>query len=214
MRVDDEPKKIRDELSRVLELHENIGSEFVTSKEYQDDREWWILGHFCILLEKSGCEFPVFATKSEQKTPPDFITFDHEKKLFNPIELTEVITPGRERTREYRNGKYNNEIENIESESIEVVPDPWSSFIKRLKDKFLKGYGRDSWLVIFHDMCYEEISSMGYWHSTLLANAKIWQEEGMINFTKFQGEKIFVVNNNCNACVTLFPKFDIIVPER
>ncbi|MFZ0389902.1 MAG: hypothetical protein WAN36_05540 [Calditrichia bacterium] len=204
-------KNIEHELSRVSVLNRKVGSEFIISKKYKDDREWWILGYLCILLRKAGVEFPHFAIKKNEKNPPDFITFDHYRKIFRPIEVSEVIAPCRKRTQEYRNTKVFRNLQEFEFENIVQIPNPWESLIERLNKKFLKKYGSNSWLVLYHNMSYSVISSSGYWHHTLLYNAKNWKNNGKVDFSNFEGEKVFVINNNCNSMVELFPNFEVVI---
>jgi len=144
---------IEDEFEKVTTLAEKIRGEFVISQRYKDEREWWILGHLIKLLKESNNPYPVYAKKTKPNDP-DFITFDLNKKQFKPIEILEVLTPNRKRGKEYLESA---KIAEPYIEEIKKVKNPWSSFVEKLNDKFLKIYQKDCWLIVYHNMNYGEI---------------------------------------------------------
>jgi hypothetical protein len=202
--------RIEEELERVQLLNKQIGVEFFTSQNYKDDREWWTLGHFAGLLQKSNNASPVYAIKTNPNDP-DFMTYDDQKKEFKPIEITEVLTPNRKRTQEYKESA---SIVEPHLREIEEVENPWSTFISTLKRKFLKFFQENCWLVVSHDMSYGEITPFGFWHNTLLANVKKWRESRVVDFDRCPYEKIFVIDSSEKALVSIFPSLVVLVPER
>ena len=201
---------IEDKFEKATTLAEKIRGEFVISQKYKDEREWWILGHLIKLLKESNNPYPVYAKKTKPNDP-DFITFDFKKKQFKPIEILEVLTPNRKRGKEYLESE---KITEPYIEEIKKVKNPWSSFVKKLNDKFLKIYQKDCWLIVYHNMNYGEISNYGFWHNTLLANVEEWRKKNFVNFSMCPYEKIYVLNSNVKAMVCIYPELKILVPEK
>ena len=82
------PKRIDEELKRVTEIRRLVGDEFIRSKKYKDDREWWVLGTFMGLFKKRSLDCPSYAIKSEH---PDFLTFRNETQPYRPVEIVEFL---------------------------------------------------------------------------------------------------------------------------
>lgn len=199
------------ELKRVLDLSKENRGEFVISREYKDDREWWILGHFVKLMKSNSKRFPTYAIKTKPNDP-DFLTYYKNKKSFKPIEISEILEPDRKRGKEYKRSV---EIITPYIEEVKKVPEVWSSFKERLKKKFQKIYEKDCWLLLHHNISYSKITGgSGFWHNTVLANIEEWMKTGKIDFSKSTYEKIFVLNSSGKALIKIFPKFQIIAPER
>ena len=210
-------KRIDDELCRVKELNNQVGHDFLVSNKFKDYREWWILCHMALHLEKQGLQSPVFAEKTNPPEP-DFITYSNETQRFKPVKVTEVLTPGRKRGDEYRN----NEQKPYSLEFIKQSKEPWSSFIDILKKKSLKRYDNitDCWLLIYHNMRFCEITNAGFWHSVILSVAKKWYEVNnqysfniMNSFMNSPYEKILVLNSDACAMVEIYPSCSVITPE-
>lgn len=204
-------EKIAEKLNCIVELNEKIGNEFVISRDYKDEREWWILGHMSRQLKKQGIQYPEFAKKTDPPDP-DFITYDKNKERFKQIEVCEVTTPGRKRGDEYRD----NDKNAVPFKFIEPVNQPWSSFINVLKKKFMKRYGKDCWLLVYHNMFFNEITDVGCWHDLIIENTKLWNgkdNEYSINLQKSPYEKILVLNSKAEAMVEIYPNLLIITPE-
>lgn len=200
-------KIIKQELERVKQLHAKIGSDFVVSREYKDDREWWVLGNTVSLLEQAGLQYPEYAQKTIPPDP-DFMTYSSNRVRFRPIEIGEVLRPGRKRGDEYEEPFYIKDVEQLQL--------PWESFISVLNDKFLKRYDRDSWLIVYHNIISFEISLDDRWHEILLANAETWKESaprGMINLTESPYQRILVLNSTGNALVEIHPNLRTIISD-
>jgi hypothetical protein len=204
-------KLIEKELERVHLLQEEVGYDFITSQEYKEDREWHVLAHFAKLLEGNSNESPVYADKTNPPDP-DFITFDRHKNEFKSIEIVEVLAPQRERTKEYKESARLTEPRGKLVQLLEG--DAWSTFRSILRDKFLRFYGKNCWLVIYHDISYAQITMFGSWHNTLLANVKNWKNFKILDFDKCPYEKVFVTDASQQALVTIFPSLEVLVPER
>lgn len=200
---------IDEELKKVIALREEIRGEFVISQKYKDQREWWVLGHFVNLLKESNSVYPIYAIKTKPNDP-DFITYDINKNEFKPIEILEVLTPNRERGKEYKDSE---KIVEPFVEAIQKVEKPWTSFIQNLNDKFLRIYQKNCWLLVYHNMDYGEISYNGFWHNTILANVELWKHSNLVNFSKCPYEKIFVIGNIKEALVSIYPEMKVLVPE-
>ncbi|MGH2568657.1 MAG: hypothetical protein ACRDGA_09975 [Bacteroidota bacterium] len=203
-------QRIEEELKRVQLLQEQIGIEFITSQKYKDQREWYTLGHFANLLKKCKDDYPVYAIKTNP-SDPDFITYAKHRNKFKSIEIVEILAPNRERTKEYIESA---KLIEHQWKLIELLDNPWSTFISTLNGKFLKLYGTNCWLVIYHDISYSQITLFGFWHNTLLANVKKWIESKKVDFDKCPYEKIFVIDANEKALVSIYPSLIVLVPER
>ena len=162
------------------------------------------------LLKKSKNIYPVYAIKTKPNDP-DFITYDINKNEFKPIEILEILTPNRERSKEYKDS-----IKIVEPylEKIKIIDNPWSSFITNLHNKFLKFYQNNCWLLIYHDMHYVEITNIGFWHNTLLAEVEKWERSNTVDFKKCTYEKIFVIDATAKALVCIHPERSVIVPSK
>lgn len=197
---------IKEELERVKQLHTQVGSEFVTSHKYKDDREWWVLGNTVFLLEQAGLDYPEYAQKTIPPDP-DFITYGSNRTRFRPIEVGEVLRIGRRRGDEYKNP--------FSVKDIDQLRHSWESFISVLNDKFLKRYDKDTWLIVYHDLISFEISLDVLWHDVLLANAETWNKSapGRINLAESPYQRILVLNSTGKALVEIHPYLKIIIPD-
>lgn len=198
-------KKIADEFHRVLVLNQQVGNEFVISGKYKDDREWMVLGYFISTLKNNNFPSPEFAIKTNPPDP-DFLTFDFNSNKFKPIEVLEILAPGRKRGKEYKTGKFDEEF----------IKDPWTIFVRNLKKKFKKRYDEDCWLLIYHNIRVSRYAYYGFWHNILLANTKLWYEADnkySFNLKDSPYEKIFVVKSDGKAAVSIYPELTIIEPE-
>ena len=202
--------KIEEYFNEVKILNEKIRGEFVISRKYKNEREWWILGYFVKFLRESNNPYPIYAIKTEPNDP-DFITYDISKNEFRPVEILEVLTPNRERGKEYIESE---KIHEPYVEVIENIENPWSSFIQKLNQKFLKIYQKNCWLIIYHNMDYGEISNYGFWHNTILANVEKWKKQNLVSFDKCPYENIFVIDAKPESLVSIHPELKILVPER
>jgi hypothetical protein len=202
--------EIYKELERILILQEEVGYDFITSQKYNDQREWRTLGKFTKLLEQGSCEYPVYADKLNPPEP-DFITYRSDRSEYKNVEVTEILEAGRKRTKEYLDAK---ESTDSTGKLVEKIDDPCSPFIKVLNDKFLKFYGDNCWLVIYHDISYAKITPFGFWHNTLVANVEKWRTSHLVDFSKCPHEAVFVINASQNALVKIFPSYEAIVPDK
>lgn len=191
-------KRISDELKRVDSLfrHKPFGT-LIINRQFKKDLEWWILGRFQKIVNKTKSRFPKFGIDIEKNGEPDFYISKNGKTIFKKIEITEVLKPGRKRSYEYKNDK---------REKINAI-NIWSSFHERLSSKFNKNFGRDCWLIIYHNIRYSEITPYGVWHNTLLANMENF------DFSSCRYEKIFVIDSSGKAAVSIYPIRYIIFPE-
>lgn len=191
-------KLINNELQRVEALFRDkpYGTLF-KDRNYKKDLEWWILGKMRSIVNKTKSRFPRYALDIEKNGEPDFYISKNGKTLFKKIEITEVLKPRRKRSDEYK-GK--NAIENNTSNI-------WSSFHERIAEKSKKDYGKNCWLIIYHNIRYTDITSNGVLHDTLLANME------KINFSKVKYEKIFVMNAEGKASVSIYPIRYVVYPE-
>lgn len=191
-------KLISDELKKVETFSKNLpyGSLFI-NKKYKKNLEWWVLGKMQRIVNKTKSRFPCYALDVEKNGEADFYISKNGKTIFKSIEITEVLKPGRKRSDEYK-GK------NVAEKNILNI---WSSFYQRLEAKFKRNFGKDCWLIIYHNIRYAEITSNGSWHDTLLANME------NIDFSSSKYEKIFVINSDGKAAVSIYPIRYVVYPE-
>ncbi|MFC1511832.1 hypothetical protein ACFL5H_01390 [Candidatus Latescibacterota bacterium] len=217
-------ESIFEKLDEVKKLHVKVGDDFVTSRLYEENREWMVLCEAVIHLKNNGLIYPSYADKikpswKDTQPIPDFITYTESKEVFRPVEITEILEPDRKRTKEYRE----EQNKDFSVEIIQQVKDPWKNFIKKFNDKINKRYFLDSsqiqncWLIMYHNMFYNQITEAGVWHDLVIENFKKFCankaiDEKQISSSSF--EKILVINASFNAMVELYPDLHTITPEN
>ena len=196
---------IQNELARVEDIISEIDGEIYQDQKYKVDLEWWALGNMTKILNNASLPYPSYAEKRE---PPDadFKACNQDKNFFKWIEITEVLEPGRKRSKEYKNGSR----EMSEQPNIEL----WQSLKQRIKDKLNKDYGVGCWLLIYFNIIYGHISQYGTWHSGLLNNVNSWIQSGDLSFSNCQFEQILILNSSGKALVSIYPKTEVISPEK
>lgn len=204
-------REIRTELRRIeREFPAPGATHFLTERSHRVDREWWVLGKAVSILEIVGEVYPTHAVPTDPPNP-DFMTFQAAGAPFHPIEITEVLRPGRKRTQEYRD-PYHGYGMSI----VEPHPTPWISFQRKLREKYLKQYGRDCWLIVYHNMGYSDISHVGEWHRTLVYEANKWASDPAVpwNPSRSPYGRILIMDAKASAMVELFPTIRVIRPEQ
>ena len=200
---------IKDEYKRVRELFEKKGQTCLSSRQHKDDREIYILGAFYELLFKGKQIAPEYF-KKPKPPEPDFHTYDSDMKFFKQIEVVENMHWGRKRGNEDKipldRKKY---IVDDNRCQIRV----WYSFIKNINQKFKKHYGKNSWLVIYHNINVNHISSVGWWINIIAFMKDEFVKRGLINFSNSTYEKIFVLNSGLNELVMIYPEDRVIFSE-
>jgi hypothetical protein len=188
MRIDSNHiENIQKKFSEVYNREENNHGDIFLGHKGKDEREWLILGYMTRMLKIGKELYPVYADKTNPPEP-DFITYDSEKKLFFPIEITEILHPNRKRGDEYKEiqkeekrwNKLTEEEQRKEIKNIEVTIDrkllnnsEWvSQIIQGLSGKFEKRYNPATWLLIYFNIPYGHIAMYGSWHSTMEYNVK------------------------------------------
>ncbi|MDR3626133.1 MAG: hypothetical protein P4L45_04840, partial [Ignavibacteriaceae bacterium] len=89
----------------------------------------------------------------------------------------------------------------------------WYSFIKNLNEKFLKLYGDDTWLIIYHNISVFHISDNGFWINIIFNMKDEFEKRGLIDFSKSPYEKIFVLNSDLTEVVQIYPDDRVIFSE-
>ena len=202
-----------DQLSRVEELVHRLREEkkcaLFFSDEYKRDREWWVVGRASKCLSKSGEEHSNYAQPTE---PPnaDFKTFV-QGTFFKHIEIAEVLKDRRRRhqeMKEFCSGKR-------ESMGGNFSPgkDPFQSFRSIIRQKFLKRYGPDCWLlVMLRAMIFERGPD---WIDRLKDEVDSWpRTEDSIDITTSPYERILVLGSGGTELVSIYPHWDVIYKNQ
>ena len=192
---------IDSEYDRVKKLSEEIGKDYLISREYKDDREIYILGSFVELLKKGGTEFPEYF-KKYNPPEPDFLIYTSDKKYYKQIEIVENMHWGRERGNEDKAQFDSSRYLDVSNRCQIRV---WYRFIKNLNKKFLKFYGKNSWLVIYHNISVFHISDTGFWINIIFGMKEEIEKRGLVDLSKSPYEKIFVLNSCFTELVQIFP---------
>jgi hypothetical protein len=204
-------KRIADELDRI-ELAVSNDRDFLTSHKYKADREWWILAKIIRNLQMCGEIVPDFATQ-ENPPNPDFLTFSGPRQPFKPMEISEVLSPGRRRGDEYKTGKLSSPYRSTPPYP-HVLPDPnaWQSLIECLNKKFHKRYQKDCWLLLYHNMISVEISNRGSWVNLVTEEAKCWAEnrDNCCDLKSSPYERIIITDSSAEVIVELYPNIHAI----
>ncbi|MFZ1520166.1 MAG: hypothetical protein WAU11_15420 [Ignavibacteriaceae bacterium] len=181
---------VLEELERVQKLFNSLpGDEDHRGNKYKSDREWWVLGNLKKIFDGEYIEFPDYATKLPEHNT-DFSTSFDGKTVFKQIQITEIPP-----------------LENLSKGTSTVKIDIWAKYEEILKKKLKAKFGSNNWLVVYFDIRYSQITSIGTWHNTLLRMSK------KINFPKHHFEKIIVMDPRGSAAISIFPYFFIICPE-
>ena len=200
---------IKKEYVRVRKLSKEKGQTFLCARKYKDDREIYVLGAFSELLSKGSHISPEYFNKVNPPDP-DFHTYDSDKKFLKQIEVVENMHWGRKRGNEDRvpldRNKYIGENNRCQ---IRV----WYSFIKNINQKFTKHYGKNSWLVIYHNINVNHISNYGWWINIIVFMKDEFVKRGLIDFGNSPYERIFVLNSGLNELVMIYPEDKVIFSE-
>lgn len=199
--------KIEDEYERVRELSKNIGRDFLISQKYKDDREIHVLGAFSKLLEAGGFETPKYFEKSNPPEP-DFLTYRSDNVFFKKIEIVENLHWGRKRGNEKKVP-----LDRSKYISKKCQIRVWYNFIRNLNEKFLKFYGNDTWLVMYHNISVFHISDVGFWINIIFSMKDNIAERGLVNFSKSPYAGIFVMNSGFTELVQIDPIDKVIFSE-
>lgn len=183
---------------------QKFSKKFLCSRIYKDDREIFILGAFSELLEKANCDRPEYFEKLE---PPDFHTFEKDKSFFKQIEIVENLHWGRRRGDE-KDKPFDESIYLTNSGACKI--NLWYSFIKNINNKFLKHYGKDCWLLIYHNIPVLHMSQLGSWTYLIFNFKEEFQKRGLLDFDNPPYEQIYVMSANCNELVSIFPEDKVI----
>ncbi len=197
---------IASEYNRVNNTSEKNGEDFLTSHEYKDDREIFILCSFVELLKKGRAVFPEYFIKCNPPEP-DFHTYTSDKKHYKQIEIVENLHWGRKRGNENKVPFDRNKYLDA---STRCQIRLWYSFIKNLNEKFLKFYGKDAWLVIYHNINVFHISDIGFWINIIFGMKEEIEKRGLVDFSKSTYERIFVLNSGFTELVQIYPDDKVI----
>jgi len=194
---------IEEEKNIVEQKVQKLGEEFLVSEKHKVDREKFILFRFCELLKKSKQKYPTYA-KAMNPPEPDFHTFTSNSltNLFKQIEIVENIHYNRKRRMREQN-----------TDEFEYNKNVWNSFSENLNKKFYKIYGKDSWLLMYHNIPASHISKYGFWINLVFANKELLSKKGEIDFNKSPYEKIFVMSSGFDELVRIYPINEVVISK-
>jgi hypothetical protein len=183
-------KKILDEYLKIKNQFNVLSSGEHRKRLYKDQREWWILGRFKMILdmENFNDKFPDYADKLPEDHT-DFVISYNGKKVFKYIQITEI--PPIEITNICRFNDH----------------DIWAHYTTIINKKLTYDFGKNNWLLIYFDIAYGKIYSNGFWHNVILEISR------RIDFSFCKYEKIFVIDSKGDAAVSLYPYLFVIRPE-
>jgi hypothetical protein len=221
-------ENIKEKFSTVYRWNEEHHGEIFIDRKYKDDLEWLILGYMTRMLKLGEELLPVYAEKTSPPEP-DFITYDRNKKLFSPIEITEVLHPNRKRGEEYKkeiengkieaNDKEKQNSEKNEKENTFTLLDKkeWiQQVVERLRNKFSKRYRPDTWLLIYFNIPYFHIAHYGWWHITMKYFAEKWLHSDIEEYKDLKNppySRILMINSSGDAMIQLHPSVYVIKEE-
>jgi|GEM_PF-1934104 hypothetical protein len=184
-------KKISDELNRIEKIFDNLEIGKHRTREYKEDREWWVLGKLKMIFQNENLNFPNYAEKLEENDTDFNISYDGEV-FYKGLQITEVVPL----EYKYREIKDSNVKMNI-----------WEYYEDVLMNKLNMHFGPNNWLVIYFDELYSKINNNGYWHNVILERSK------KLNLSKNTYEKILAIDSRGDAAVSLYPYLFVISPE-
>jgi len=136
--------------------------ENMTARDHHLKLENWILANFCNAFNQEGAPHFEWTRRCNSTDceagdqPPDYMIATQPDSTCQLVEVTEVLDPGRERQREYRET-----LEKVERFGIDFavrgLPDTpgsyESAFVEKarevLQKKFAKRYPRGTWLIAY-----------------------------------------------------------------
>ncbi len=136
--------------------------ESMTARDHHLKLENWVLATFCNAFNREGAQRFEWARRCKSTDceagdqPPDYMIATQPDSTPQLVEVTEVLDPGRERQREYRET-----LEKVERFGIDFavrgLPDTpgsyESAFVVKarevLQKKFAKRYPRSTWLIAY-----------------------------------------------------------------
>lgn len=174
---------IQEKFSGIYNTEDLRSGDIFLDRNKKDDLEWLILGYMTRMLKLGEQLYPVFADKTKPPEP-DFITYDVDRKLFVPIEITEVQHPKRRRGDEYKKfqkeeeewNKLTEEQKEEEFKNTKVTvgrklletENVKQQIIYALNEKYLMRYEPSTWLLIYFNIPYGHIAMYGWWHTTMI----------------------------------------------
>jgi hypothetical protein len=128
-----------------LNAGENLSAkDFMTKEESKKVREQWVLRQFTAAYNSSNSPKFKYAESGEA---PDFIVFaDFSDVEGRPIEIAELLEPGRKRDVQYKSGIKIRENPAPEPDYESRLAANASELLSR---KFKKGYPSGTWLVVY-----------------------------------------------------------------
>jgi hypothetical protein len=202
-------KNIRDEYNRVCNLSKKLKHNFLKLGKYKDDREIHILGAFVELMELGNYEKPELFNKYNPPEP-DFQTYYSDRGFYKNIEIVENMhwsrRRGNEKNKPFDRNKY---LDPKQRCKIRL----WYSFIKNLNNKFSKQYGKNTWLLMYHNISTFHISDVGFWINIIVGMKNEIEKRGIVDFEKCTYEKIFVLKCDFTELVQIYPENKVIYSE-
>lgn len=185
------------------------------TEEMKDLREWWVLGKFAECLAAAQLPYPCFARRVPSGSP-DFETFAADGLPFAPIEVTEIIRPGRRRGQELRE-------ERPAKPLFWLFPqpdrDPFQSFRSVLAKKCTRGYGDHCVLLVYFNIWNFRFPIESPWPKNLLGEIAASTQPGASNPDYIKGcqfREIVILDPSGTSLVRIYPDRAILkaAPDR
>jgi hypothetical protein len=133
--------------------------ESMTNIKLRRRLENWILRYFCEAYNRDRLEKFEWVESGVPPKEPDYRLYTQQRGQVTPLEVTELLDPGRKRDEEY---KLAWEMAERTGDFLpgEFPPDPPADYDQKLiaqaqtllRKKFGKDYPRDTWLVVYFNL--------------------------------------------------------------
>ena len=197
-------RNIETEYKRISQATDQVTSVSFFSNEHKKTREWHILGAVRQLLLTAGLDAPTTAVDGEA---PDFHTYCVDGRVWAPIEIVEVLMPGRKRHAFFKQAAL------PDAPMFHDMPTPlklpWEPLRNQIKSKARKNYPAGTCLVVYHN-----IGRMSFpvwstpFHELLLAEQAKLPFDGLDSFGR-----VLILNSDMRCLVQLHPVAVTIMPD-
>ena len=196
---------IETEYKRISQATDQVTSVSFFSSEHKKTREWHILGAVRQLLHTAGHDAPTTAAEGEA---PDFHTYCADGHAWAPVEIVEVLMPGRRRHAFFKQASLPDAP--MFHDMPPPLKHPWEPLRNQIKSKARKNYPAGTCLVVYHNigrMSFPVWSSP--FHDQLLAEHAKLPFDGLVSFSR-----VLILNSDMQCLVQLHPTATTIIPDE
>ncbi len=198
-------RNIEAEYKQICQAVDQVSGVSFYSSDHKKTREWHILGAVCQLLPTAGFDAPTTAAEGEA---PDFLTYRADGSEWAPIEIVEVLMPGRK-----RHAFYKQAAQPDAPDFYHMPPpleQPWEPLRKQVISKARKNYPAGTCLVVYHNIgriSFPDCTTP--FHDQLIAEHAKLPFDGLGSFGR-----VLILSSDMQCLVQLHPAAATIIPNE